>query len=70
MGKVVECEGLKHEKFNIDEQLKAFIQTGDEIHACGTCLKSRQMEGSESCPVSTMVDCLNLVTWADKVVTY
>jgi uncharacterized protein involved in oxidation of intracellular sulfur len=70
MGEAVECEGLVHEKYNVDEQLKLFIDTGGEILACGTCLKSRQLNGSDSCPLSTMVDCLNMVTWADRVVTF
>ena len=70
MGEAVECEGLVHEKYNVDEQLKLFIAAGGEILACGTCLKSRQLNGSDSCPISTMVDCLNMVTWADRVVTF
>jgi uncharacterized protein involved in oxidation of intracellular sulfur len=70
MGEAVECEGLVHEKYNVDEQLKLFIAAGGEILACGTCLKSRQLNGSDSCPLSTMVDCLNMVTWADRVVTF
>ncbi len=70
MGEAVECEGLTHEKYNVDEQLHAFIDVGGEILACGTCLKSRQLDGSESCPVSTMIDCVDLVVWADKVVNF
>jgi sulfur relay (sulfurtransferase) complex TusBCD TusD component (DsrE family) len=70
MGEAVECEGLTHEKYNVDEQLKAFLDVGGEIMACGTCLTSRQLDGSESCPISTMVDCVNLVVWADKVVNF
>lgn len=70
MGEAVECEGLVHEKYNVDEQMKAFIGIGGEILACGTCLKARHLDQSTSCPVSTMVDCLNMVRWADKVVTF
>jgi len=70
MGEAVECEGLTHEKYNVDEQLRAFIAAGGEILACGTCLKSRKMEASESCPLSTMNDCLEMVCWADKVLTF
>ena len=70
MGEAVECEGLTHEKYNVDEQLKAFVSLGGEILACGTCLKSRQLDSTDSCPLSTMVDCLNMVTWADRVVTF
>jgi sulfur relay (sulfurtransferase) complex TusBCD TusD component (DsrE family) len=70
MGEAVECEGLTHEKYNVDEQLKMFISVGGEILACGTCLKSRQLNGTDACPLSTMVDCVNMVAWADKVVTF
>jgi len=70
MGEAVECEGLTHVKYNVDEQLKLFISVGGEVLACGTCLKSRQLSGSESCPLSTMIDCVNMVTWADRVVTF
>ena len=70
MGEAVECEGLVHEKYNVDEQLKNFLAAGGEILACGTCLKSRHLESTEACPISTMVDCLNVVLWADKMVTF
>lgn len=70
MGEAVECEGLTHDKYNVDEQLKAFVSVGGEILACGTCLKSRKLESTEACPISTMVDCVNLVVWADKMVTF
>ncbi|MDD3741120.1 MAG: DsrE family protein [Bacteroidales bacterium] len=70
MGEAVECEGLTHEKFNVDEQLKTFVSVGGEIFACGTCLKSRQLSVSDACPISTMIDCVNLVVWADKTVTF
>jgi len=70
MGEAVECEGLTHEKYNVDEQLKLFISVGGEILACGTCLKSRQLNETEACPLSTMIDCVNMVTWADRVVTF
>ncbi len=70
MGEAVECEGLKNEKYNVDEQLKIFSSIGGEILACGTCLKSRDLNSPESCPISTMVDCVNMVIWADKIVTF
>ena len=70
MGEAVECEGLTHEKYNVDEQMKAFETAGGELLACGTCLKSRQLTDSTSCPISTMVDCVNVVVWADKMVTF
>jgi sulfur relay (sulfurtransferase) complex TusBCD TusD component (DsrE family) len=70
MGEAVECEGMIHEKYNIDQQLKNFVKAGGELFACGTCLKSRQMDGTEACPISSMTDCVNIVKWADKTVTF
>jgi sulfur relay (sulfurtransferase) complex TusBCD TusD component (DsrE family) len=70
MGEAVECENITHEKFDVAGQLKAFVNAGGEIKACGTCLKSRMMDGTETCPISTMKDCLAVVEWADKVVTF
>jgi sulfur relay (sulfurtransferase) complex TusBCD TusD component (DsrE family) len=70
MGEAVECEGLTHEKYNVADQLRNFVNLGGEILACGTCLKSRQLNSTESCPISTMVDCVNMVVWADKTVTF
>ena len=70
MGEAVECEGLIHEKYNVDEQLRKFVDEGGEVLACGTCLKSRNKEGTDVCPLSTMIDCVNMVEWADKVITF
>ena len=70
MGEAVEIENLHHERFDTAAQVDAFHAAGGEIFACGTCLKSRNMSGSDACPLSTMTDCLNLVEWADKTVTF
>ncbi|MEI8273311.1 MAG: DsrE family protein [Paludibacter sp.] len=70
MGEAVECEGLTHEKYNVDEQLKKFVEVGGVILACGTCLKSRNLDSTEACPISNMIDCVNVVVWADKTVTF
>lgn len=70
MGEAVECEGLTHEKYNVDKQLRKFVDAGGEILACGTCLKSRNLDSTEACPISTMIDCIQMVVWADKTVTF
>ena len=70
MGEAVECEGLIHDKYNVDEQLKSFIKEGGEILACGTCKKSRNLDNTEACSISTMIDCVNMIIWADKTVTF
>ncbi|MDZ5017052.1 DsrE family protein, partial [Clostridium perfringens] len=70
MGEAVECETLTHEKFNVAEQVREFSEVGGEILACGTCLKSRNMNEPKVCPISTMTDCVEMVEWADKTVTF
>ena len=70
MGEAVECESIGNEQYDVAEQLKIFIESDGEILACGTCLISRKLDGSESCPLSTMNDCIEMVEWADKVVTF
>jgi len=70
MGEAVECESIQNEHYNVVAQMKTFQDLHGEILACGTCLKSRRLEETTSCPISTMVDCVNLVCWADKVVSF
>ncbi|MDI3527282.1 MAG: hypothetical protein PWR03_1465 [Tenuifilum sp.] len=70
MGEAVECQGLISGKYNVDEQMNSFADNGGEILACGTCLKTRSMDGTELCPISTMNDCVELVEWADKVINF
>lgn len=60
MGEGVEIENLTHEKFNVSVQVKAFNEAGGDILACGT----------DVCPISTMIDCVEMVVWADKAVTF
>jgi uncharacterized protein involved in oxidation of intracellular sulfur len=70
MGEGVEIEYLTHEKYDVAAQVKAFDELEGEILACGTCLKSRGMNGTDVCPINTMIDCVEMVEWADKVVTF
>lgn len=70
MGEAVECEGLTDIKFNVDEQLKKFVEADGDILACGTCLETRKKGSTDACPISTMIDCVEMVEWADKTVTF
>lgn len=70
MGEAVEIQNLAHPRYDAAAQLTEFDKVGGRILACGTCLQSRQMDGSEVCPISTMVDCVNMVTWADRVLVF
>lgn len=66
----VECESMDTEKFRIGDEMRRFIESGGEILACGTCLRIRQSEGTEMCPISTMEDLYNIVSESDRVVTF
>lgn len=70
LGKGVEAESLESEKFKVTAQMKAFTHSGGKILACGTCLKIRQSQGTEMCPVSTMADLYDLISDSDKVVSF
>ena len=70
MGEAVECIEIRSGKFDIQAELSKFSAASGIMMACGTCLKSRQHDGTETCPTSTMIDCVELVEWADKVLTF
>lgn len=70
MGEAVEIESLAEEPYNVVSELQKFEENGGILFACGTCLKSRHLEEKTACPISTMFDCVAMVEWADKVVTF
>ncbi|MCK5849321.1 MAG: DsrE family protein [Kiritimatiellae bacterium] len=69
LAKGVECESLDTPKFKVTDQMQAYIDAGGEILACGSCLKIRNSEGSEICPLSTMQDLYDLINESDKVLS-
>ncbi len=70
MGKGVEYQKVSTDKFNTVEQAEKLMQAGGKIYACGSCIKSREQEGSQMCPISTMKDMYDIVKESDKVVTF
>ncbi|HOY09351.1 MAG TPA: DsrE family protein [Candidatus Omnitrophota bacterium] len=70
MGKGVEYQKISTEKFNTVEQAEKLMQAGGKIYACGSCMKSREQEGSDMCPISTMKDMYDIVKESDKMVTF
>ena len=57
-------------KYNIKQQLSQFLEDKGQILACGTCLKARQKGTTNSCPMSTMKDLLEMVEESDKILTF
>jgi hypothetical protein len=53
----------------VEEQLQKFNELNGTMLACGTCIKSRQMQFAV-CPISTMKDMLKIVEESDKVLTF
>jgi len=46
------------------------LKSGGKIFACGTCIKSRNQEGAEMCPINTMKDMYDIIKESDKIVTF
>lgn len=65
----VECESLDTDKFKVTEQMQEYVNLGGAIKACGSCLKVRNSDGTEMCPLSTMEDLYNLINDSDKVIS-
>ena len=70
VGKGVELDNISDAKFKVKEQAKAVLDAGGEFLACGTCLKLRESEGSEICPLSTLKDLYEIVRDSDRLVTF
>ncbi|MFA5005342.1 MAG: DsrE family protein [Candidatus Omnitrophota bacterium] len=70
MGKGVEYQKISTDKLNTVEQADKFLKSGGRIYACGSCIKSREQEGSELCPINTMKDMHEMIKESDKVITF
>ncbi|MDP3981750.1 MAG: DsrE family protein [Chlamydiota bacterium] len=70
MGKGVEYQKISTDKFNTLEQAEMLMRSGGKIYACGTCIKSREQEGSDMCPISTMKDMYEIVKESDKTLSF
>ncbi len=66
----VDLEKIDDSRFDIRGQAGNFLDGGGTIEACGTCLKLRDLNGSEVCSPSTMKAMYALVKEADRVVTF
>ena len=66
----VEAEGLDTETFKVTELMRAYVEAGGQVFACGTCLKTRAKEGTSLCPLSNMRTMLDIIQESDKVLTF
>jgi sulfur relay (sulfurtransferase) complex TusBCD TusD component (DsrE family) len=70
MGKGVEIDKIDDPKCNVREQAKGVLDAGGQFLACGTCLKIRESQGSDICPLSTLKDMHEIVRDSDKLLTF
>jgi sulfur relay (sulfurtransferase) complex TusBCD TusD component (DsrE family) len=70
MGKGVELDRIEDPRFNVREQAQAVLAGGGQFLACGTCLKIRESNGSELCPLSTLKDFYEIVRDSDRLVSF
>jgi len=68
-GRGVEMDQIEDSKFNVKKIAQEVLDAGAEFLACGTCLKLRQSDGSELCPLSTLKDHYEIVRDSEKVIT-
>ena len=71
LGEGVEYDKFSTEKFNIAQQVDTFLQESkSKIVACGTCMKLRQQQSTQACPLGGLEDFYSLVATSDKVLTF
>jgi predicted peroxiredoxin len=68
-GKGVEIDQIEDPKFDVRELAQKVLNSGGRFFACGSCLKIRNTEGSEICPLSTLKDHYEIVRDSDRIVT-
>ncbi|OGH68346.1 MAG: sulfur reduction protein DsrE [Candidatus Magasanikbacteria bacterium RIFCSPLOWO2_02_FULL_44_11] len=67
----VEYEAGSSEKYNIQKQTTEFLKSNSaKILACGTCLKLRNREATNTCLMSSMKDLYELIKESDKILTF
>ena len=69
-GKGVEIDKINDAKFKVSNLAQKILNAGGKFLACGSCLKLRNSEGSEICPLSTLKDQYDLIRDSDKIVTF
>lgn len=71
LGDGVEYDKFSAEKFNIKEQVNNFLKSDKaKIIACGTCMKLREQQSTEACPMGGLEDFYRLVANSDKVISF
>lgn len=75
MGKGVECVTLASVKYNIEEQIEIFEESGGHMVGCGVCCENRQdtmpyLREELNCEVGSMQTFYALVKESDKMMVF
>ncbi|GBC75156.1 hypothetical protein HRbin06_00470 [archaeon HR06] len=70
LGAGVEIDSINDKNFDIRKLWERFLELGGEALSCGTCLRIRNKNSSELCPISSMDDLVTLSEEADKVMVF
>jgi uncharacterized protein involved in oxidation of intracellular sulfur len=68
-GRGVELDQIEDPKFDVKGQAQKVLEAGGRFLACGACLKLRDSDGSEVCPLSTLKDQYEIVRDSDRVIS-
>ena len=68
-GKGVDIDKIDDPMFDVKGQAQKVLDAGGQFLACGACLKLRNSEGSEICPLSTLKDQYEVVRDCDRLIT-
>ena len=71
MGEGVDYEKEVSEKFDVKSQAQKFLESEkSQLLACGQCIKSRNREGTKTCPINSMKDLYEIIKESDKIMTF
>ena len=70
LAKGVELDNLVKTNTDLKEQTDAFLESGNTILGCGTCLQSRKNNAPQVCKLSSMKDMYDLVRKNKIVMTF
>jgi len=69
-GRGVEIDKIDDSKFDVKAQARKVLDAGGRFFACGACLKFRNSEESEICPLSTLMDQYEIIRDSDRMVYF
>lgn len=73
LGKGVEAEDIKSERFPVKEQMQAFIDNKGDLLACGTCLNARAITKDtliDGVEVGTMLKLAGWIKESDSALSF